>query len=231
MKTTVADTPSTTTTTTTAVASTQDHLDRHHHHHVNTEMLYGSPTSADLMQFLQNECPRDLVAQILTFVGPQTVQTLNRTNTFWHNFIKDESTWKTMCEGLYKVRLSGTVQTSHVVSSHQSFFNFLLQWNHSVGFLLIFFSSHLFPCMPNSRKRNYHSGRMETMFLRLGRSFIDVVLVSLSTTKLFIVLLVYSRVSSSQSSWAMLLSNKWMVATKTTNVVVVGNRVIIYSRS
>mmetsp|Transcript_26885 Transcript_26885/g.64135 ORF Transcript_26885/g.64135 Transcript_26885/m.64135 type:complete len:672 (-) Transcript_26885:135-2150(-) len=93
-----------TTSTTMAKASTQDH--------VNTGMVYSSPTSSDLMPFLEKECPRDLVAQILTYVGPQTVQTLNRTNSFFHNLIKEESTWRAMCEGLYKWKDGDDVPSS-----------------------------------------------------------------------------------------------------------------------
>ena len=104
MKTGMADT----TYSTMTVASTRRDLG--HHQHSNTEMVNScSQTSSDLMPFLEKDCPRDLVAQIMTYVGPQTVQTLNRTNTFWHNLLKEESTWKTMCEGLYKVRFHDEV--------------------------------------------------------------------------------------------------------------------------
>ena len=56
------------------------------------------------MVWLQDDCPIDLLPLILAFAGPQTMSALARTNRFWNEIIQKESTWKTVCEELYKVR-------------------------------------------------------------------------------------------------------------------------------
>jgi hypothetical protein len=63
-----------------------------------------SPTSQNLMQWLQTECPQDLLPRILAFAGPQTASAFARTNKFWNEVAQKESTWRTICEELYKVR-------------------------------------------------------------------------------------------------------------------------------
>ena len=55
------------------------------------------------MQWMQNDCPKDVVPLILAFAGPQKIATIGKTNRFWRELIEQESTWRRLCEMLYKV--------------------------------------------------------------------------------------------------------------------------------
>ena len=68
-----------------------------------TRRVSNSPASSNLMQWLQSDCPQDLLPRILCFCGPQMTATLSRTNRYWHDIISREDTWQTLCEELYKV--------------------------------------------------------------------------------------------------------------------------------
>ena len=57
-----------------------------------------------LMQFLQEDCPEQVLPKILACCGPQQIAALNQTNKHWHSIIRKEATWKVLCEELYKVR-------------------------------------------------------------------------------------------------------------------------------
>lgn len=103
---------------TATMSMTQNHRkiqDQQQHHHANVNMLYSSPMTSDLMAWLQQECPRDILGHVLSYAGPQTAQVLYRTNTFWYRLIQEEATWRTMCEGLYKVRIVSVVISSSVI--------------------------------------------------------------------------------------------------------------------
>lgn len=65
--------------------------------------LATSASSSNLMQWLQSDCPQDVLPRILAFAGPQKVATMSRTNRFWHDLVSQESTWQTLCTELYKV--------------------------------------------------------------------------------------------------------------------------------
>eukprot|EP00533_Pseudo-nitzschia_delicatissima_P014439 CAMPEP_0197277028 /NCGR_PEP_ID=MMETSP1432-20130617/16398_1 /TAXON_ID=44447 /ORGANISM="Pseudo-nitzschia delicatissima, Strain UNC1205" /LENGTH=521 /DNA_ID=CAMNT_0042743173 /DNA_START=235 /DNA_END=1800 /DNA_ORIENTATION=+ len=54
------------------------------------------------MQWMQNDCPKDVVPLILAFAGPQKIATIGKTNPFWRELIEQESTWRRLCEMLYK---------------------------------------------------------------------------------------------------------------------------------
>jgi hypothetical protein len=69
--------------------------------------LPASPENVDLMQFLQQDCPEDVLPKILAFCGPQKVAALSQTCTAWRDIILDDSTWRILCEELYKVRMRG----------------------------------------------------------------------------------------------------------------------------
>lgn len=55
------------------------------------------------MQWMQNDCPKDIVPLILAFAGPQKIATIGKTNRFWSELIQQESTWRRLSEMLYKV--------------------------------------------------------------------------------------------------------------------------------
>jgi hypothetical protein len=62
-----------------------------------------SPSSSNLMQWLQSDCPQDLLPRILAFAGPQVIATMSQTNRFWQDLVSQENTWQTLCTELYKV--------------------------------------------------------------------------------------------------------------------------------
>lgn len=64
-----------------------------------------SPSTAksNVMLWMEHCCPNDIIPKILSFVGPQTVTAISRTSKHWNSFVKQESTWRVMCEDLYKV--------------------------------------------------------------------------------------------------------------------------------
>ena len=57
------------------------------------------------MEFLELACPEEVLPKVLAFAGPQTTAALAKTNSTWKKFIVDtDSTWKVLCQELYKVR-------------------------------------------------------------------------------------------------------------------------------
>jgi len=62
----------------------------------------GHSTSRSLMDWLQNDCPQDLIPRMLAYTGPQTANALSQTCKFWKEIMDQESTWRTLCEELYK---------------------------------------------------------------------------------------------------------------------------------
>jgi len=65
-----------------------------------------STSTADMnvLQWLEVVCPDELCPRILAYCGPQTTRTLLQTNRYWFDLIaKQDSTWRTLCEGMYKV--------------------------------------------------------------------------------------------------------------------------------
>jgi hypothetical protein len=64
------------------------------------------PRAANPLLFLQESCPPDVLPLILAFCGPQQAAVLQRTNRHWRDLLAEETTWKVLCQELYKVRLS-----------------------------------------------------------------------------------------------------------------------------
>jgi hypothetical protein len=63
----------------------------------------GPLDAVNLMGWLQKDCPQDLIPRVLAYAGPQTTAALSQTCVFWKEMTDKESTWRTMCEELYKV--------------------------------------------------------------------------------------------------------------------------------
>ena len=61
-------------------------------------------SAPNVMQWMQKDCPKDLVPLILAFAGPQKVAAIGKTNRFWYQVMDQEETWSRLCECLYKVR-------------------------------------------------------------------------------------------------------------------------------
>jgi len=71
--------------------------------HIPQSACASSMHSNNLMSWLQTDCPPELLPRVLVFAGPQTTAALSMTCRFWKQIIDQESTWKTLCEELYKV--------------------------------------------------------------------------------------------------------------------------------
>ena len=63
----------------------------------------GIIATMNVVTFMQEECPYDVLPKIMAYAGPQMAAVLNRTNRFWRETFQEESTWRIMCEELYKV--------------------------------------------------------------------------------------------------------------------------------
>jgi hypothetical protein len=61
------------------------------------------PSTPNVMEFLIDVCPEDVLPKILAFAGPQKTATLSKVNRVWRDFIAEEWTWRVLCEDLYKV--------------------------------------------------------------------------------------------------------------------------------
>jgi len=55
-----------------------------------------------MMEWLQEDCPQDLLPRILAYAGPQITANLSRTCKFWNEVVGKESTWKVLSQDLYK---------------------------------------------------------------------------------------------------------------------------------
>lgn len=77
-----------------------------HCHHTHHMLPSSSSTPLNIMHWMQNDCPNDVLPLVLAFVGPQKTAVIGRTNHFWRQILEQESTWRRLCEELYKVRTS-----------------------------------------------------------------------------------------------------------------------------
>ena len=59
----------------------------------------------NILEWLENDCPVDVLPVVLAFCGPQQTAALSRTNQHWNEVIRKEGTWRVLCEELYKVRI------------------------------------------------------------------------------------------------------------------------------
>jgi len=66
----------------------------------------------NIMHWMQNDCPRDVVLLVLAFAGPQKISKIGRTNHFWHQLVSQESTWRHFCESFYKWREGDDIPSS-----------------------------------------------------------------------------------------------------------------------
>jgi hypothetical protein len=73
-------------------------------HNVSFPSSKASTYPSNVMRWMQNDCPKDVVPLILAFAGPQKIATIGKINRFWRQVIEQEATWRRLCEALYKVR-------------------------------------------------------------------------------------------------------------------------------
>ena len=75
--------------------------------HVSLPQASSSAHASDpknIFQWMQADCPKDIIPLILAFAGPQKIALVERTNRFWRQVMQQEGTWRRLCEELYKVR-------------------------------------------------------------------------------------------------------------------------------
>lgn len=86
-----------------------------------------------LLQWMERECPQDVVPKILAFCGPQTTAALFQCNRFWHQLISSERTWRVLCEELYKVCVLAIVRACILwpIAAPLTIFPFLLHYYKS----------------------------------------------------------------------------------------------------
>jgi hypothetical protein len=69
-----------------------------------TETTESSEQSTpNVMEFLIDVCPEDILPKILAFAGPQKTSALSKVNRVWRDVIDEDWTWRALCEDLYKV--------------------------------------------------------------------------------------------------------------------------------
>jgi hypothetical protein len=61
-------------------------------------------STPNVMEFLIDMCPEDVLPKILAFAGPQKTAALSKVNRVWRDVINEDWTWRVLCEDLYKVR-------------------------------------------------------------------------------------------------------------------------------
>jgi hypothetical protein len=69
----------------------------------HTESSEQLPSKTNVMEFLIDVCPEDVLPKILAFAGPQKTAALSKVNRVWRDVIAEEWTWRVLCEDLYKV--------------------------------------------------------------------------------------------------------------------------------
>jgi hypothetical protein len=71
----------------------------------------------NVLEFLTQVCPDDIVPKILAFAGPQKMQVLGQVNKACRDVVNAEYTWRVMCEDLHKVsyRLDKAVDVATAV--------------------------------------------------------------------------------------------------------------------
>lgn len=60
-------------------------------------------TPLNALSWLQSDCPTDVLPKVLAFMGPRMGLKLSKTNRFWRELHQKDSTWKVLCQELYKV--------------------------------------------------------------------------------------------------------------------------------
>jgi hypothetical protein len=74
------------------------------------------PSEANVMHFLTDICPEDILPKILAFAGPQKTAALSKVNRAWRDVIANDWTWRILCEELYKVCIRNLVASPLSIS-------------------------------------------------------------------------------------------------------------------
>jgi len=82
------------------------------HHNYLSSTLTSSSGPLNIMHWMQNDCPKDVVPLVLAFAGPQKIVRIGRINHFWRQVIEQEATWRQLCESLYKWKEGDDIPSS-----------------------------------------------------------------------------------------------------------------------
>lgn len=64
--------------------------------------LMSTNRNVNVLEWLEQDAPQDILPKILCFAGPKMVQTLARVNKSWNSICTSEAVFRTLCEGLGK---------------------------------------------------------------------------------------------------------------------------------
>lgn len=67
----------------------------------------------NVLQWLEHDAAKDAVPLILAFAGPQKCAALAAVSKHWYDLLHQETTWRVMCEELYKVRAQYNIVCTH----------------------------------------------------------------------------------------------------------------------
>jgi hypothetical protein len=60
-------------------------------------------TANNALQFLQNDCPPDVLTKVLSYAGPRKIRVLSQTNTYFRDFLLHDEVWRVFSEVFSKV--------------------------------------------------------------------------------------------------------------------------------
>ena len=69
------------------------------------ESISSGSGSANVLQFLYESCPDDVLGRVLCYAGPRKAKALSQTNRYFRDFMNQEQVWRVFCEEFRKVRL------------------------------------------------------------------------------------------------------------------------------
>mmetsp|Transcript_8725 Transcript_8725/g.25086 ORF Transcript_8725/g.25086 Transcript_8725/m.25086 type:complete len:570 (-) Transcript_8725:221-1930(-) len=80
----------------------------------NNQTIVAARTTdgSNVMHWLESDCPPDLLPKMMAYMGPKMFSTLSKVNRHWRAVTKQESTWKALCEELYKWKEGDAVPAS-----------------------------------------------------------------------------------------------------------------------
>ena len=71
----------------------------------DTEMDDVVDTTNNVLDWMKDDAPPELLPKLLSFCGSRKVHALSRVNKAWNAVMKDESVWRVLCEDTHKVRV------------------------------------------------------------------------------------------------------------------------------
>lgn len=69
----------------------------------NKMMTGGFDNGSNVLRWMQELCPSDILPKILSYCGPQCMSVLSKTNRFFRETMQQEGTWMVLCTELGKV--------------------------------------------------------------------------------------------------------------------------------